>query len=464
MNLEEKQWLCRISGQEVGPLSLEQLRRLAAGKSLRPTDEVRRANDTRWMPAGNLADLFQQQPKKENERCCGLCEFPTPVADLGVMHLTIAKITGSYKRQTTTTKTVPIPICVDCGFRFRRRMMWVRGIAIIAALVLFVMLLVNAPKDAGVMVLIFPMMLGMVLYGGLPLLVSPSYGRIVELSQEELCMNFPEHTDSWTDGFHPQSLFYGPGHIQLPAGVAPRNTRHISGEDRDVVKQARRARQWEQYQELVGERGKLSWTIWRRLLLVDNRLLVSIFAGLLVGVLFVWWPMSTMAHGGREQSAAILAGTLAGLLCLAIILIAFSKPMIYEWLCLQLGLPPRTTAIARAEEKYDTPGMRAMADAAAELQRQAAKASENTIPFDQDEQNLTDAAGSNPWPDIKEDRGRKFREWTDHTMQKQVYASLLQLTDGKVKLRKENGSLMQIAADKLSRFDQSYLRSVARVE
>jgi hypothetical protein len=52
------EWYCEISGREVGPLSSQQLRTMAAKGQIWPNDRVRRGEQVPWLPAQNVKGLF----------------------------------------------------------------------------------------------------------------------------------------------------------------------------------------------------------------------------------------------------------------------------------------------------------------------------------------------------------------------------------------------------------------------
>lgn len=57
-----QQWYCRISGKQYGPLSGQQLKKLATTGKLKPEDGVRRESDEKWAPAGKVKGLFSEKP------------------------------------------------------------------------------------------------------------------------------------------------------------------------------------------------------------------------------------------------------------------------------------------------------------------------------------------------------------------------------------------------------------------
>jgi hypothetical protein len=52
------EWYCEIAGREVGPLSSQQLRTMAAKGQIWPNDRVRRGEQAPWLPAQNVKGLF----------------------------------------------------------------------------------------------------------------------------------------------------------------------------------------------------------------------------------------------------------------------------------------------------------------------------------------------------------------------------------------------------------------------
>ncbi len=52
------EWYCKIAGAELGPLSGQQLKALAADGRLRPGDEVRQGSDGKWVPASRVKGLL----------------------------------------------------------------------------------------------------------------------------------------------------------------------------------------------------------------------------------------------------------------------------------------------------------------------------------------------------------------------------------------------------------------------
>src|SRR5690242_15092411 len=57
---EPVEWYWARNRQKVGPLSLDQLRQMAAEGQLTPTDMLLRAGTTRWVPASSVPELFVQ--------------------------------------------------------------------------------------------------------------------------------------------------------------------------------------------------------------------------------------------------------------------------------------------------------------------------------------------------------------------------------------------------------------------
>ncbi len=52
------EWFCRIAGAELGPLSAQQVKAMAAQGRLHPDDVLRRGSDGPWLPAGRVKGLF----------------------------------------------------------------------------------------------------------------------------------------------------------------------------------------------------------------------------------------------------------------------------------------------------------------------------------------------------------------------------------------------------------------------
>lgn len=92
--MASKQWYCRIDGQEVGPISKEQLRALAQGGSLAPGALVRRSDEPDWTPAYRWKSLFQadKEPQvPEVVRICGLVIHYLS-AVIGVLNIVVTMI------------------------------------------------------------------------------------------------------------------------------------------------------------------------------------------------------------------------------------------------------------------------------------------------------------------------------------------------------------------------------------
>jgi hypothetical protein len=51
-------WFCKTSGGQLGPLSLQQLRAMAADGRLWPEDHVRQGAEGPWVPAARMQALF----------------------------------------------------------------------------------------------------------------------------------------------------------------------------------------------------------------------------------------------------------------------------------------------------------------------------------------------------------------------------------------------------------------------
>jgi hypothetical protein len=52
------EWFCRIAGREIGPLSSEQLKTMAANGQILPNDRVRQGATANWTPADDVEGLF----------------------------------------------------------------------------------------------------------------------------------------------------------------------------------------------------------------------------------------------------------------------------------------------------------------------------------------------------------------------------------------------------------------------
>ena len=60
------EWFCQIAGAELGPLSGQQVKTMAAQGRLHPDDVLRRGADGPWLPAGRVKGLFPaDQPAAE---------------------------------------------------------------------------------------------------------------------------------------------------------------------------------------------------------------------------------------------------------------------------------------------------------------------------------------------------------------------------------------------------------------
>jgi predicted nucleic acid-binding Zn ribbon protein len=56
------QWFCEIAGREIGPLSPEQIRTMAAKGQILPSDCVRQGTQGAWVPAQQVKGLFAPAP------------------------------------------------------------------------------------------------------------------------------------------------------------------------------------------------------------------------------------------------------------------------------------------------------------------------------------------------------------------------------------------------------------------
>ena len=52
------EWFCQIAGREIGPLSSQQLKAMAAQGQILPTDNVRRGTTGHWVAASRVRGLF----------------------------------------------------------------------------------------------------------------------------------------------------------------------------------------------------------------------------------------------------------------------------------------------------------------------------------------------------------------------------------------------------------------------
>ncbi|MDO4569366.1 MAG: DUF4339 domain-containing protein [Planctomycetia bacterium] len=55
-------WYTKVAGQEIGPLTSQQLKQMADEKRIMPTDPVRREGDAQWSQASSVKGLFSVQP------------------------------------------------------------------------------------------------------------------------------------------------------------------------------------------------------------------------------------------------------------------------------------------------------------------------------------------------------------------------------------------------------------------
>ncbi len=62
------QWFCQINGQERGPFTASQLRRLVAEGELGPSDTVRKESMVEWVLAAGVKGLFADSPSSNNEQ------------------------------------------------------------------------------------------------------------------------------------------------------------------------------------------------------------------------------------------------------------------------------------------------------------------------------------------------------------------------------------------------------------
>ncbi len=107
-------WYCRIAGAELGPLSSQQLRALAADGRLRPTDEVRQGPDGRWVQAtrvkgllkGSSPEVVVAQPLTQDARPAGEKPPPAPVK----MGASVSARKARKAPQPPELPTVAIPV------------------------------------------------------------------------------------------------------------------------------------------------------------------------------------------------------------------------------------------------------------------------------------------------------------------------------------------------------------------
>src|SRR4051812_22740376 len=59
------EWMVRVDGREYGPVDADELLEWKAEGWLIPANEVRRADDDRWFPAGELPEIFGEQISAE---------------------------------------------------------------------------------------------------------------------------------------------------------------------------------------------------------------------------------------------------------------------------------------------------------------------------------------------------------------------------------------------------------------
>jgi hypothetical protein len=59
------EWMVRVDGREYGPVDADELLEWKAEGRLIPANEVRRANDDRWFPAGELPEIFGEHISAE---------------------------------------------------------------------------------------------------------------------------------------------------------------------------------------------------------------------------------------------------------------------------------------------------------------------------------------------------------------------------------------------------------------
>src|SRR5947207_13491821 len=59
------QWMVRVGGKEYGPVDADDLREWKTAGSLIHQNEVCRVGDDRWFPAGELPEIFADEPLSE---------------------------------------------------------------------------------------------------------------------------------------------------------------------------------------------------------------------------------------------------------------------------------------------------------------------------------------------------------------------------------------------------------------
>jgi hypothetical protein len=62
---EDAMWHCRVLGQEIGPISWQDMRELVETRQLGPNDRVRKGQSVAWVPAATIDNLF---PKRKKQR------------------------------------------------------------------------------------------------------------------------------------------------------------------------------------------------------------------------------------------------------------------------------------------------------------------------------------------------------------------------------------------------------------
>jgi hypothetical protein len=76
------EWFCEIAGREIGPLSSQQLKAMAAKGQILPTDRVRLGAAGEWMPADHVTGLFaaHEEPQPLRAGPAGVHASPLPPA------------------------------------------------------------------------------------------------------------------------------------------------------------------------------------------------------------------------------------------------------------------------------------------------------------------------------------------------------------------------------------------------
>ncbi len=62
-----EEWIVRVQGKEYGPVDTDELREWRREGRLIPANEVRRVEEERWFPAGELPEVFADEERPEPE-------------------------------------------------------------------------------------------------------------------------------------------------------------------------------------------------------------------------------------------------------------------------------------------------------------------------------------------------------------------------------------------------------------